>query len=585
MRRIDGSIDAEPAKLRLGTLLFAYWRADDKVAAWSLLLAILALTLGMVFMNVQINYWQNAFFNALQNQDAHELYHQLRRFLLLAGLWVVMSVYSGYLSQMLQIRWRRWLTEDFLKKWLAERAYYRMQFTDLATDNPDQRIAEDLRNFVEQGWSLFLGLANASVTLISFVGILWSLSGSLTINVWRVELTIDGYVVWVAVLYAVLGNWVAHRIGKPLIGINFARERAEADFRYNLIRFRSTAEGVALLRGETAELRGFKLRFAGIVDNWWQMMRTQRRLAWFTAGYGQLAAIVPYAVTVPRYFSGALALGGLMQTVSAFGYVRESLSWFINSYVAFSGWRAAADRVISFHDSISAAQRGAAPIQVVPDGTDVLRLDEVALARPSGAPLVKPISLDVDAGSRVVLRGPSGSGKSMLFRAIAGLWPFGAGRVHVPREFNALFLPQRPYFPLGSLREAMTYPSGPDRFTDEQIRTALRDVGLAELIARLDQSSNWSDELSGAEQQRIAFARALLRRPEWLFIDEGTGHLDQRGERALIELLQRKLPATTFVNIAGREQRPPLHDARMLDLQAEGSRYTLRDSEAVTQRP
>jgi vitamin B12/bleomycin/antimicrobial peptide transport system ATP-binding/permease protein len=566
------------------TLVLSYWRSGEKVTAYAILLGVIALTLGMVYMNVQINRWQNVFFNALHDKDQRELYYQLLRFLLLAGLWVVMSVYAQYLTQMLQIRWRRWLTEDFLQQWLSDRAYYRMQFAGRPTDNPDQRIAEDLRNFVEQGSALTLGLLNASVTLISFVGILWTLSGTLTLQWGSVHLAISGYVVWVAVLYAFIGNWTAHLIGKPLVELNFSRQHVEADFRYNLVRFRETMEGVAFYRGEGGELRGFRARFASIFGNWWDIMRRQKQLTWFTAGYGQLAVVVPFAVAMPRYLSGALALGGLMQTVNAFGYVRESLSWFMNAYVAFAGWKAAADRLTTFRSAMSTAheeQRSAPGIEVVSGSGTGLQLDAVELSRPTGAPLLVPVTLKIEPKSRILVNGPSGSGKSTLLRAIAGIWPFGHGVIRTPRRFDALFLPQRPYFPLGTLREAVCYPSAPDAYGDDEIDAALHSVGLSRLTAQLDRSALWSEELSGADQQRIGFARALLQRPAWLFCDEATSNLDDASQDALYQLLSRKLPNTTIVTIAGREELAAHHTRRWELHGTDGAVFELRDLGAL----
>ena len=564
----------------LWTLLFSYWRSSEKMTARALLLGVIALALGMVYMNVQINRWQNAFFNALQDKDQRALYYQLLRFLLLAAIWVVMSVYSQYLTQMLQIRWRRWLTEDFLEQWLAEQAYYRMQFAGSRTDNPDQRIAEDLRIFVEQSSALFLGLLNASVTLVSFVGVLWMLSGPLSIDWSAFRLTVPGYVVWVAVLYALAGNSIAHLIGKPLVELNFARERVEADFRYNLVRFRESMESVAFYRGEAGELRGFRARFASIFGNWWQIMRRQKQLNWFTAGYGQLAVVIPFAVAAPRFLSGALTLGGLMQLVGAFGYVRESLSWFMNAYVAFAGWKAAADRLTTFRSAMRTAhegQRSSPGVQVLSGSGVDLELDGVELNRPAGTPLLAAVTLAVAPKSRILVHGPSGSGKSTLLRAIAGFWPFGRGVVRTPLGFDALFLPQRPYFPLGTLREGVCYPSAPDAYSDTEIREALRRVELSRLSDRLDQWRNWADELSGADQQRVAFARALLQQPAWLFCDEATSDLSNSEQSALYQLLCSELPDTSILTIARREELAADHTRRWELQRTDGAVYELRD--------
>jgi putative ATP-binding cassette transporter len=547
-----------------------YWFSEERLVARLLLLAIVALTLGMVYMNVQINQWQNLFFNTLQDKDKAEFYRQILRFAVLAAIWIAMSVYALYLKQMLQVRWRRWLTDKYLKDWLTDRTYYPMHLQGKQTDNPDQRVAEDLKIFVNQTLELSIGLLNALVTLVSFVGVLWVLSGPLVIPLDGGEITIPGYMVWAALLYAALGNWLVDKVGKPLIGLNFNQQRYEADFRYSLMRFRENMEGVALYRGEDDELRRFGARFNNIYSNWWAIMKRQKQLTWFTSGYGQLAVIFPFLVAAPRFFSGAIALGGLMQTASAFGYVRESLSWFINVYTSFAEWKATVDRLVGFHRAIEAAQeaqRQNAGVQLAsgPDGS--LKLDRVELGLPNGETLVADASLDISHGSRVLIQGPSGSGKSTLFRAIAGIWPFGRGRILHPAHFDGLFLPQRPYFPLGTLREALSYPARSEAFTDVEIGEALSAVGLARLIPRLDQSTDWSTQLSGGEQQRVAFARALLEKPAWLFLDEATSNLDDASQSELYALLTDRLKHTTIVSIAHRTDLARFH-SRRLELRA-----------------
>ena len=543
-----------------------YWFSEEKNTARLLLVAIVALTLGMVYMNVQINQWQNLFFNTLQDKDNAEFYRQVLRFTMLAALWIVMAVYSLYLTQMLQIRWRRWLTNKYLKDWLGDRTYYPMQLKGNQTDNPDQRVAEDLKIFVNQTLGLSVGLLNAVVTLVSFIGVLWTLSGPLSIPINGYEIVIPGYMVWVALVYAALGNWLANRIGKPLIGLNFNQQRFEADFRYSLVRFRENMEGVALYCGEADELRGFDGRFKSIFFNWWAIMKRQKQLTWFTAGYGQVAVIFPFVVAAPRFFSGSIPLGGLMQTASAFGYVRESLSWFINVYTSFAEWKATVDRLVGFHNLIESAkqdQRLNPGVELL-DGLDgMLRFDQLELALPTGQTLVSNANLDIAHGSRVLLQGPSGSGKSTLFRAIAGIWPFGNGKIRQPAGFDVLFLPQRPYFPLGTLRESVCYPARADVFTDAELAEALLAVGLPNLVPQLDQTANWSVQLSGGEQQRVAFARALLVKPAWLFLDEATSSLDDASQTRLYELLTQRLTNTTIVSIAHRSELAGFHPQRL----------------------
>jgi putative ATP-binding cassette transporter len=372
--------------------------------------------------------------------------------------------------------------------------------------------------------------------------------------------------VWVALLYAGLGNWLAHTIGRPLIGLNFNQQRFEADFRYTLVRFRENMEGVALYRGEAEELRNFGAGFQSIFSNWWAIMRRTKQLTWFTSGYGQLAVIFPFVVAAPRFFSGAIPLGGLMQTASAFGFVRESLSWFITAYPAFAIWKATVDRLIGFHRAIEAAQREQQQqpgIEVAAGNTRALRIEDLELRLPSGERLLAHARVAIEPGSRVLIQGASGTGKSTLLRAIAGIWPFGRGYIYEPSSFHALFLPQRPYFPLGTLRDAVCYPSRPDDFGKEQVEEVLTAVGLGHLLGRLDASVNWSMQLSGGEQQRVAFARALLQKPAWLFLDEATSNLDEASQGELYQLIIKRLPGTTIVSVAHRDELTRYHTQRI----------------------
>lgn len=552
----------------LWTLARPYWFSEEKNSARLLLVAIVALTLGMVYMNVRISYWNNAFYTMLQKREGARFIPLILEFTVLAVIYIAMAVYQVYLRQALQIRWRRWLTGHYLDEWLAERTYYRLQLTGKATDNPDQRIAEDLNLFVEKTLSLLLGLIDSVVTLVSFVGILWGLSGTLEFEWNGTTWEIYGYMVWVAVGYAIVGSWIAHRIGRKLIPLSFDQQRFEADFRFGLARFRENTESVALYRGEDDERRAFTQRFAALANNWWAIMKRQKLINTFTTGYSQAAIIFPYLVTAPRYFAGKLELGDLTQTAQAFGYVQNALSWFINVYPEFATWKATVDRLTGFHTAIQGAQSDARTNPgVSPDASDseALVLTDVQLFLPDGRPLLSTGTATIEPKQRVLLRGPSGSGKSTLFRALAGIWPFGRGRIKVPRLFDALFLPQRPYFPMGTLREAVAYPATPERFTDAQLRAALSDVGLAHLNDRLADTGQWNQQLSGGEQQRVAIARALLQQPKWLFLDEATSNLDLGSEAALYTLLSERLPDSTIVSIAHRPE-VERHHQRVLEI-------------------
>jgi putative ATP-binding cassette transporter len=544
----------------LWALTRPYWFSEERWSARGLLAAVVGLNLGIVYINVQLNYWQNSFYNSLQEKDIEAFYGLLLKFSLLAAAFIVSAVYQLYLNQMLQIRWRRWLTDRYLSAWTSDRSYYRMQLTDTGTDNPDQRIAEDLALFVDRTLNLTLGLMSAVVTLVSFVAILWSLSGALQFAVGSTDVTIQGYMVWVALLYAIAGTWLTHLIGRPLASLNFNQQKFEANFRYSLVRFRENAESIAIYGGEADERRGLHARFRDVFGNWWEIMRRQKKLTWFRSGYGQVAIIFPYVVAAPRYFSGAIQLGGLMQTASAFGQVQDALSWFVSAYVQLAEWKATVDRLTSFSAAAGqarAAQQEGSGIAAVETG-DSLAARNVELRLPDGKPLLAPFDVDIRPGESVLVTGPTGSGKSTVFRAFAGIWPFGSGRLAKPAA-RMLFLPQKPYLTIGSLREQLSYPAGPEAFEDGAYRAALADCGLSQLGNRLEETRHWAQVLSPGEQQRIAFARALLHRPQWLFLDEATASLDEEAEANLYGLLKEKLPGTTIVSIGHRKALAQFH--------------------------
>jgi vitamin B12/bleomycin/antimicrobial peptide transport system ATP-binding/permease protein len=554
-------------------MTYPYWFSEDRLAARGLLLAVIALNLGIVYINVLLNKWNNTFYDALQAKDWGVFLHQLIRFCWLAGFFIVFAVYQYYLNQMLQIRWRRWFTDRYLRAWLADGAYYRMQFAAGETDNPDQRVSEDVPQFITSTLNLGIGGMRAVVTLISFVAILWGLSGTLTVPIGHASVRVHGYLVWVALLYAVAGTWLTNRIGRSLVRLNFDQQRYEADFRFNLVRFRENAEGVALYHGEADELRSFRRRFSSIVSNWWGIMRQQKRLTWLTSGYAQAAIIFPVIVVAPRYFRGTILLGGLMQTAAAFGQVQDSLSFIVSSYTDIASWRAVVERLVEFQRSLERARTAAATGAAIHRNSQTnggnLTVDGVELHRPGGQPLIAGVNLSLQRGDTALLSGPSGAGKSTLLRAIAGIWPFGQGEIRVPANARVLFLPQKPYLPIGTLRDAVSYPMSAEAVDDASLREALEAVGLPELAGRLAETGHWTLQLSPGEQQRIAFARALVQQPDWLFLDEATSALDEVTEAQLYRLLRERLPATTLLSVGHRSTLRPFH-ARQMIVQPDG---------------
>jgi vitamin B12/bleomycin/antimicrobial peptide transport system ATP-binding/permease protein len=544
------------------SLIRPYWVSEDRWRGRLIFVAITVLTLATVWVNVRLNTWNGDFYNALQDKKFEDFKRLLLEFVGWAFLYIILVVYTQYFTQMLQIRWRRWMTEVYLERWMSGSAFYRMGLVDLGSDNPDQRIAEDLKEFVNNALSLFFGLLNALVSFVSFVGILWSLSGPITLGSGSSAITIPGYMVWVALAYSIIGSLIAHWVGKPLIKLNFDQERYEADFRYSLVRARENAEGIALYRGEAGELTNFKNRFGYLMSNWWEIMKRQKRFTWFSSFYGQLALVFPILVASPRYFSGAIQLGGLMQIASSFGQVQTALSWFVDAYGRIASWRASIQRLQGFQRAIDLAQGMGAGLERIDSKTQATKpvdtagavdlntvkvfLPKLLLSREGklaelGRMLFQGAGERINPLSNTLIEGPSGSGKSILFRTLAGIWPFASGRLETPGFEKVLFLPQKPYLPLGSLREVTCYPG------------KLQD----------DEQALWSQMLSGGEQQRLALARALLIKPQWLFLDEATSAVDEAMEARLYALLAEDLPQTTLISIAHRPQLAKFHRQRL----------------------
>ena len=560
-----------------------YFQSEQRWQARGLLAAIVALNLGAVYMLVLINDWNRLFYDALQNKDASAFWQQLGRFAWLAGGYIVIAVYKFYLTQLLEMRWRAWMTASFMDRWLANQAFYRMELlrftaSNQAThpDNPDQRMAEDLNLFTSYSVGLSMGLLNAVVTLGSFVGILWGLSGAFGFEFNGQQWEIPGFMVWMAVLYCLAGSVITQLIGRPLTGLNFEQQKREGDFRHHLVRVREYSESIALDRGETVERQHLGQRFAAVLDNTLALMRAQKRLTWFTSGFGQAAVVFPFMVAAPRFFSGAIQLGELMQIASAFGRVQDSLAWFIDNYASLAAWRATTDRLTSFEESFqaiahdrkaqSAAVSGSNHAHTATASTDAAEqwvTHGLGLALPNGQALGVPGELRIAPGDAVLVQGPSGSGKSTLFRALAGIWPWTSGQITRPADHpeHTQFLPQRPYFPNGPLREALAYPGSASQYTDAQLTQALTDALLPHLASQLDAEDAWGQKLSGGEQQRLAAARVLLKQPRWLFVDEGTSALDAEAEAHIYACLQAVVQARqgALVSIAHRPQVADYH--------------------------
>jgi putative ATP-binding cassette transporter len=557
-----------------------YFRSEDKWAGRGLLAAVIAIELALVANSVLFNQWRNRFYNALQERDWDGFVREMIVFCVLATVLVALQVYQLYLNQWLQIRWRNWMTTRYLGEWLHDANHYRMQLQGDAADNPDQRISDDIKMFVDQTLNLSVGLLSAVVTFFSFVIILWGLSAAAPLHVFGSDFSIPGYLVWGALIYAIFGTALTQWIGSPLVNLDFQQQRLEADFRFSLVRVRENSEQIALLKGEPAERGRLSERFSRVVGNWYAIMSRTKRLTAFTQSFGQAAVIFPVILAAPAYFANKIQMGALQQTMEAFGNVQQALSYFVDAYRRLAEWRAVVARLDGFETSIASAEKLAADpgsIKAEPAADGEIGLHQFLLKLPNGTPLVSADDFSIRTGERTLVTGPSGSGKSTLFRAIASIWPFGNGSISIPAKASLMMLPQKPYFPIGPLHAAIVFPGEAASFSADKVREVLTQVGLPQLAERLEEEAHWNRMLSLGEQQRLGLARALLHRPDYLFLDEATASLDEPSEAALYHLLTEKLPQTTVVSIGHRSTLEAFHQRRIA-LVRDGDRFELKEA-------
>ena len=541
------------------SLTKSYWQSEERWSASAFLALIIGLNLGLVYVTVLQNQANGSLFTALQRHDGSGFFRAFGVVVLLIMLYFTVAAFRVFLDQTFQLRWRRWLTDQYIERWLADRTFYRMRFSE-RVDNPDQRISEDVRLFIERTMDLGLGLLNSLATLVSFAALLWILSGSITLPLGSFEITIPGYMFWAAVLYSAFGSVIAHWIGRPLIGLYNRRQAVEADFRFNLLRLREEAEAIALYGGEAQERFNAMGRFQKIYETIKRIILRSNQFLIFQLFFSQFVNLFALLIASPGYFSGAIELGALMQIANAFQRVNEALSWFVGSYTNFAEWRATVDRLIEFDSEMqNEVEAGASSrhIEIAPQ--DTIELQNVGVVRPDGTALLAPVTLRFMPGEAVMVTGSSGTGKTTLFRILAGLWPFTTGRVRLPERAKTLFLPQRPYMPIATLRGALWFPARPPSDREGEVRAALELVGLSWLDTRLDEHAHWMQILSPGEQQRAAIVRALLIKPDWLFLDEATSALDEDQEAELYRNLAAALPGTTIVSIAHRHSLVAYH--------------------------
>ena len=543
-------------------LFRGYWNSEHKWKARGLLAFVIGLNFFGVYLLVRMNSWYNEFYNALQQYQVDSFWPLVGEFTGLAMLYIVIAVYAIYLRQAVQIKWRTWLTDKYLSRWLKGQVYYRLQVQNSDTDNPDQRISEDINQFVNLSLQLLIGFLKQLTTLVAFGVVLWNLSGAFTLNLGGQDIVIYGYMFWFSFVYSGIGTVCAHLVGRKLIGLNFEQQRFEADFRFNMMRVRENSESIAFYGGENAENKGFHERFAKVISNFWQLMKQTKILNFYVNGYAQLAVIVPLILAAPQYFAGAIALGGLMQTVSAFGRVQDALSYFVESYDSIAQLAAVVKRLDTFTEHMERAEMVENGVRPQTADDTELRVEDLRVQLPDSRVLLENCSLTLPAGSRLLVTGSSGCGKSTLLRTLAGIWPYGKGKLSLQKNSRLLFLPQKPYLPLGSLRRALYYP-GTAAGSDAALQAVLVKVGLDKFVTRLDEVDDWSRILSLGEQQRLAFARVLLQKPDWVFLDEATSALDEPREAEVYELLKKELPQMGVVSVGHRSTLYAQHEQEL----------------------
>lgn len=561
-------------RLVLREMVFPFWtKSEKKMHAWLYLLLTFALIGANVYCLVLLNKWNQAFYDALQTLNRAEFWKQMWIFCAIAFSYIMVAIYKFYIVQRLMLDWRTWLTEKNLSQWLSHKSYYFWQLSENANDNPDQRLSEDIRELTDLVLSSGEKIFREGITFISFIGILWAISGSFTIeNLLGYKVEFPHYLVWTCLLYAVIGTWIMHRVGRPLVGLNFDQQRFEADFRYSLVRLRENSESVALSQGEAIEKRNLSSRFSKVVQNFKELIDKQKHLLLVNSTYSQIAYIFPFVVASPRLFLKEITLGQLFQISSAFGQVQGSVSVFITLYTDLARLKSVVDRLGGFFAYMQNAK--ATQAQAVKNirtaNTPEFTISNLTLKTPDEKILLKNLSQKIPLGSRVLIKAPSGYGKSTLIRTLQAMWPYHEGQITMPEKLRTLSIPQKPYLLVDTLKASLTYPLPAEAFSDDQVSKLLDTVKLSHLKLSLHVEENWDQKLSPGEQQRVSFIRVLLQKPDVVFLDEATSALDEDTQTHLYKLLLENHPKMTIISVAHRDTLRDFHN-EILDLTRAGN--------------
>lgn len=551
---------------KLFKLLGLYWTRKESRKSWIGFISVILLSVCNVYLSVRFNEWKNAFYTALQNYDAEATIQELILFSELAALYILAAWSIFYIRRVIALHWRKEMSTQFIDYWMRNKRYYYIELIHRQMDNPDQRISEDIDLFIGRTIQFTIGIFNAVLTFVSFVFILWNLSGIIPLTILGFHFDLPGYIVWVAILYAIVGTYITHKSGNKLSVMNYNQQRLEADFRYSMMRMREYATAIAAMDGEAYEKKGLHKKLGLLLGNLMKIIKREGVLTAIQSGYSQMANIVPVVVGVPLYMAKKINLGGLMQSASAFNRVEYALSYFLMLYKDFAEWRSVINRLVDFQnhlEKISHFIENNEERQYTGHGEKKIGCHDVSVMTPEGRLLLENISFEVKPGEKVIIEGSNGSGKTTLIRTVMGLWPHYKGRIEFPSRIEWMYIPQQSYIPYGSLYDIVTYP-GEKQYDEEEIKKLLSEFGLSYLIGELHRNDQWDSMLSNGEKQKLGFLRAILKKPQLLVLDEATSNMDPAAEEMAYKEILRWLPDSTVISVAQRESLEAYHEKKMM---------------------